>query len=507
MNFKTWFYYVWLLTCCSLISTILFPFKISITDLISNVRVFTLSVLGNIQVFMFFLLIIVISLCVFSWSRFYIHNKRLRWFFSTLFVFVFSIVTLVFRESLFSIFLGWEGLGVSSFLLIIFYQNWTRVNGGLLTLLTNRVGDACLVISFSYWIFLLSPMFNLNQFLTVLIFILTFTKRAQWPFTSWLPAAIAAPTPVSALVHRSTLVTAGIWVLIRFFSRSPSALWLLIGSLTTLTASFAALLETDIKKIVALSTLRQLGLMVVSLYLGGKLICFFHLICHALAKANLFLIVGRVLGLSYSQQDSRKSPVTVNTLRMALIISVIRLRGALFQSGMYSKEQILSSHFFLSNRIFSWMSILVIVSLTMSYCLKLLSMCLWRTREKVTSSLRRKMIHLPILILSTSTVLFGFFYNNNSFVIVGAFRNYWVILLPFFIFTNIFFSFLHGFSLQLMIRKGVFILDFFKGISTLFLVLEPVYFILLNICDTLVIKRTLNTLTPLTIVFFMNLLF
>jgi len=168
-----------------------------------------------------------------------------------------------------------------------------------------------------------------------------------------LPAAIAAPTPVSALVHRSTLVTAGVWILIRFFSNSSSALWLLLGSLTTLTASFAALLETDMKKIVALSTLSQLGLIIISLYLGGKLICFFHLVCHALAKADLFLIVGRVLGLNYSQQDSRKLPISINTLRVALIIRVFRLRGILFQRGIYSKEQIFLTHFTLYNRVFS----------------------------------------------------------------------------------------------------------------------------------------------------------
>jgi NADH:ubiquinone oxidoreductase subunit 5 (subunit L)/multisubunit Na+/H+ antiporter MnhA subunit len=154
-------------------------------------------------------------------------------------------------------------------------------------------------------------------------------------------------------VHRSTLVTAGIWVLIRFFSNSSSTLWLLLGSLTTLTASFAALLETDMKKIVALSTLSQLGLIIVSLFLGGKLICLFHLVCHAFAKADLFLIVGRILGLNYSQQDSRKLPISTNTLRLALAIRVVRLRGTLFQSGIYSKEQILLTHYTLYNRVFS----------------------------------------------------------------------------------------------------------------------------------------------------------
>lgn len=505
INFKVWFYYVWLLMCCLLTYAFLFPFKTSVVDLISGVRVFTFSVLGSTQVFAFLLLVITISLCVFSWARFYIHNKRLRWFFSALFVFVFSIVLLIFRDSLFSIFLGWEGLGVSSFLLIIFYQNWIRVNGGLLTLLTNRVGDACLVISFSYWIFLFSPAFNFNQLLTILVFTIAFTKRAQWPFTSWLPAAIAAPTPVSALVHRSTLVTAGIWILIRFFSNSPSALWLLFGSLTTLTASFAALLETDIKKIVALSTLSQLGLMIVSLYLGGKLICFFHLICHALAKADLFLIVGRILGINFSQQDSRKLSTFIDTLVVALIIRILRLRGVLFQSGIYSKEQILSSHFFLSNRIFSWASTITLVTLTISYCLKLLSICLWRDGEKVISTIRRIIIHLPILALSTFTIAFGFFYSNNTFVNVGAFSNYWITLLLFFLFTNTFIPLLYGFSLQLLVRKWVFTLSLFKSRLVLFSALEPTYFILFN--NTFTIKKTLNVLVPLIVVSFMTLLF
>ncbi len=507
INFKTWLYYVWFLVCCLLTPLIFFPFKIRIIDLISNIGVFTLSILGNVQVFVFFLLVIAISLCVFSWSRFYMHKKRLRWFFSTLFVFVLSIVILILRESLFFIFLGWEGLGVSSFLLIVFYQNWMRVNGGLLTLLTNRVGDACLILSFSYWIFLLSPTFNFNQFLIILAFILAFTKRAQWPFTSWLPAAIAAPTPVSALVHRSTLVTAGIWLLIRFFSNSSSVLWLLLGSLTTLIARLAALLETDIKKIVALSTLSQLGLIIISLYLGGKLICFFHLVCHALAKANLFLIVGRMLGLNYSQQDSRKLPVSINTIRIALIIRVFRLRGILFQSGMYSKEQILLTHFILYNRTTSWASIIILVTLTLSYCFKLFSLCLWRNREKVTRASRSIMMYLPILTLSTLTISFGFFYHNNVFYNLGVFRSYWIMLFLFFLIMNIFLSLLYGYSLQLLVRKRAFMLSFFKNVSSLFSILEPIYFFFFNVYEASMISKTYNALVPLITVFLATLLF
>ena len=356
---------------------------------------------------------------------------------------------------------------------------------------------ACLIISFSYWIFLLSPTFNLNQFLIILVFILAFTKRAQWPFTSWLPAAIAAPTPVSALVHSSTLVTAGIWILIRFFYNSSSILWLLFGSLTTLIASLAALLEADTKKIVALSTLSQLGIMVLSLYLGGKLICFFHLVCHALAKANLFLIVGRMLRLNYSQQDSRKLSVSINTLRIALLIRILRLGGTLFQSGIYSKEQILLTHFVLSNRVYSWIILTALVTLTLSYCLKLFFICLWRESEKTLTTSRRVVMHLPILVLSMCTLVFGYFYNNNTFINVGTFRRYWALLFIFFFFASVSFPLLFGFSLQLLVRKRAFILGFFKYISSYILILEPIYFIFSNI---FLFKTTLSTLTPLTII-------
>nr|YP_009346443.1 NADH dehydrogenase subunit 5 [Xiphinema rivesi]AOT84254.1 NADH dehydrogenase subunit 5 [Xiphinema rivesi] len=507
MNFKTWFYYILFLMYCLLTSLILFPFKINIVDLISNISVFTLSILSDVQVIVFFILVITISLCVFSWSRFYMHKKSISWFFSTLFVFVFSMVLLIFSESLFFVFLGWEGLGISSFLLIIFYQNWMSVNGGLLTLLTNRVGDACLILNFSYWMFVFSPTFNLNQFLIILAFILTFTKSAQWPFTSWLPAAMAAPTPVSALVHSSTLVTAGIWLLIRFFPSSSSILWLLFGGLTTLMASLAALLETDMKKIVALSTLSQLGLMVVSLYLGGKLICFFHLVCHALAKADLFLIVGSVLGLNHSQQDSRKLPISANTLSMALIISILSLSGILFQSGMYSKEQILLTHFIFSNSVLSWASVIVLVTLTLSYCFKLLSLCLWGESEKTVSTLSSMMMYFPIIMLTMFTMSFGFFYNNNTFYNTSTFSSYWVMLFIFFLMTNTLFTLLFGFSLQLLASKSISKLSLFKNISLSFLMLEPIYFIFFNTYEIILMKSSLNTLLPLTIAFFAILFF
>lgn len=143
----------------------------------------------------------------------------------------------------------------------------------------------------------------------------------------------------------------------------------------------------------------------------------------------------------------------------------------------------------------------------MSYCFKLFSMCLWREGEKVISTVRRIIMYSPILVLSTFTAVFGFFYNNNAFVSVDAFSNYWIMLLLFFLFTSTFLPVLYGFSFQLSVRKWVFMLSLFKSSLVLFSVLEPIFFVLLNVYDTLVIKKTLNALVPLIVISFMILLF
>jgi NADH-ubiquinone oxidoreductase chain 5 len=178
------------------------------------------------------------------------------------------------------------------------------------------------------------------------IFIIAaFTKRAQIPFSAWLPAAIAAPTPVSALVHSSTLVTAGVYLLIRFNSwvnfpcLSFSALFL--GLLTRLVAGIAAIFEEDIKKVIALSTLRQLGIIVAALSLGLPLIAFGHLVAHAFFKAILFIGAGAMIHLSSDYQDLRKlrvlrgkAPVRVS----GFIVANISLCGLPFIRGYYSKD-------------------------------------------------------------------------------------------------------------------------------------------------------------------------
>lgn len=183
----------------------------------------------------------------------------------------------------------------------------------------------------------------------ILILIAAITKSAQVPFSRWLPAAMAAPTPVSALVHSSTLVTAGVFLLIRFYPFLSSfdyfKLFLLIISTTTLTiAGLRAITECDLKKIIALSTLSQLGVMIISLSLGLVELAFFHLLTHAIFKALLFMRAGTLLHLFSHNQDLRgfgnlsfQAPFVVSTI----VVANLALCGFPFIAGFYSKDLIL----------------------------------------------------------------------------------------------------------------------------------------------------------------------
>jgi len=430
----------------------------------------------------------VIALRVFIWGIYYIGGNKISVFFFTLLTrFVVSMLLLILRESYLVIFLGWEGLGITSFLLIIFYQNWMRLRGGLITLLTNRLGDGVLLISFSYWVRLRLPssIYQKGSVVAFFLFlVVTLTKRAQIPFTRWLPAAMAAPTPVRALVHSSTLVTAGVWLLVRFRQvriALASAL-LILGTITLMLASAAALIEVDGKKVVALSTLRQLGLMFMAISLGNSLICLFHLLMHAFAKANLFLMVGNFLHMRFSQQDYRQlsSGVERKTIFFIIFIRVFSLRGVIFSRGFFSKDSVLLREFNLMRSIFSWLILLRIISLTLAYCLKLVfSFVLIEDFQLLTHTSYRIIALIPRFLLVVFSVCLGYsMFNNIEFLIVFSGRTsgfYWTYLIAGFIvmvFRYIISPTLWGkwFSLQLKVLKTITIIFLIniKGVSQLF---------------------------------------
>ena len=319
----------------------------------------SLAILFDLYSWVFLFSVSLITLSVFFFRYSYIQTSRKFSRFHLLVVlFVASIFLLILSPNLITLILGWDGLGISSFFLVIFYKSNKAYNAGLLTALTNRVGDALILISlsiispfrsFTFPIRILGGMSPAN--LTLVTFIVaTITKSAQVPFRAWLPAAMAAPTPVSALVHSSTLVTAGAYLLFRALPAVKRTNVLIVigalGAITTFMARFSAFLESDLKKIVALSTLRQLGVIILSIALHLPILAFFHLIVHAFFKALLFIATGNVIHNSNDYQDLRRrggnrGPLPLN--QAIIILTKIRLCGVPFFSAFFSKEFILES--------------------------------------------------------------------------------------------------------------------------------------------------------------------
>lgn len=303
-------------------------------------------------------------------------------------IFVLSIILLIISPNLIRILLGWDGLGLVSYCLVIYYQNEKSYNAGILTALTNRIGDVILLISIAWilnygswnYIYYLE-YFKIDykiELITYIVIIAAITKRAQIPFSSWLPAAIAAPTPVSSLVHSSTLVTAGVYLLIRFnFSFNNNIIYLLLffSCLTIFISGLGANFEFDLKKIIALSTLRQLGLIIRILSLGGYKLAFFHLLTHALFKALLFMCAGNIIHNINNNQDIRFIGGLITHIPLTCTFFNIRnfsLCGLPFLSGFYSKDLIVEVMSIQYLNIFIYLLFYVSIGLTVCYRFRLI---------------------------------------------------------------------------------------------------------------------------------------
>jgi len=336
--------------------------------------------------------ILLIASSVLKFSTSYITSDPFLQRFTILVIlFVLSIFFLIFIPNLIFLLLGWDGLGITSFLLVIYFQTPTALGAGIITALINRLGDAFLLISIAlfldqgHWLNILSTTTPTTPAIITCLTLAGITKRAQIPFSRWLPAAIAAPTPVSALVHSSTLVTAGVFLLYRFYPLlSSNPLFcpslLLIASLTILIAGFSAIIESDLKKIIALSTLRQLGVILSTLGLGLPTLTFFHLITHALFKALLFVCAGSIIHHYRHTQDLRtisiSSPQTPLS-SSAMLIASLALCGTPFLSGFYSKDLILEIIIFNPINLIIFLIFLLATILTAAYSARLRFHLLW----------------------------------------------------------------------------------------------------------------------------------
>ena len=343
------------------------PFEISLFDWISlhNFKLDFGLLLDQLSL-LWLLFVTGIGSLIHLYSISYMHDdENMHKFFAYLNLFVFFMITLVIGNNLLVMFIGWEGVGLCSYLLIGFwYKNQSYNDAAKKAFIMNRIGD----LGFLIGIFILGSMFStlnfveMKQALTagnddtallsiaaLCLFIGACGKSAQLPLYTWLPDAMAGPTPVSALIHAATMVTAGIFMVTRMnflFDLTPDVqnIIAIVGAATALLAASIGLLQNDIKKVLAYSTVSQLGLMFLALGLGAYNVAVFHVITHAFFKACLFLGSGSVIHSLHGEQDMRKMgglrkamPITFWTM----MISTLAIAGIFPFAGFWSKDEIL----------------------------------------------------------------------------------------------------------------------------------------------------------------------
>lgn len=297
------------------------------------------------------------------------HDEGFGKFFAYLNLFIFFMLLLVLGSNYLIMFIGWEGVGLCSYLLIGFwYKNSSYAKAAKKAFVMNRIGDLGFLIA----VFAIIATFGTLEYnsvfdqaaqfpigdatlvlITILLFIAATGKSAQIPLFTWLPDAMAGPTPVSALIHAATMVTAGIYMIVRsniLFTLSPVTMQIIagIGIATALVAAFIAITQHDIKKVLAYSTVSQLGYMFLGLGVGAFTGAFFHVLTHAFFKALLFLGAGSVIHAMQDEQDMRKMgglknymPITYATM----LIGTIAIAGIPPFSGFFSKDEILAFAF------------------------------------------------------------------------------------------------------------------------------------------------------------------
>jgi len=310
----------------------------------------------------------------------------------------------------------WEFL---HFFLVIYYLNWKSNVGGVITVISNRLGDILFLILVSLIINnILESNIIIRMFLCIILIIfIILTKRAQFPFMVWLPLAIRAPTPISALVHSRTLVVGGVILLIIFYEQIIFYYFLgftiLIILITMFISSIRSLIELDFKKLVAYSTLRQISLLFLRLIINLKNYCIFHLERHALLKSLLFLIVGVLLHFIWTNQNRRKNNTEISIFyKIIIFICLMRLIGIRFLCGFFSKEIILERVLNLNKNIWIISFIFLFIYITFLYSFRLIKIFigdLIYTNIKYLSYLC-----LVLLIYQTIIIIrFGRFILNN----------------------------------------------------------------------------------------------
>ena len=413
----------------------------------------------------------IISLFVQIYSCSYMsHDPCLIKFLGTLSLFTFTMLLLITSDNLIQLFLGWEGVGLCSYLLINFWFTRIQANkSGLKALFINRIGDSALLLAIAFLIYLTSSvdfsiifsliplldqttifLFNTSiraiDIISFLLLIAAFAKSAQLFLHTWLPDAMEGPTPVSALLHAATMVTAGVFLIIKcspIIEYSPSNLTLIaiFGALTSLFSALIAVFQNDIKKIIAYSTCSQLGYMITSCGFSNYNGALFHLTTHAFFKALLFLTAGSIIHGYFNEQDIRKMGALLNIFKLSYVlfaVSSLSLMGVPFLSGFYSKDFIMETSLITSTSVgfFCYISQIAASFFTAFYSFRLIYLVFFTKNRGYVVSLHKKThdmdltMFFPLLILGFCSIFVGY-YAKDLFIGLGSeFLKNSILILP-----------------------------------------------------------------------------